>query len=91
MIRKSITDGQPERFETLRDAAEWYKSVVTMTPELAQDEREYTDALWGFLMQELADRQRVPAGFLSWMLQQLVMQEITLLETALEELDAATV
>ena len=75
---------------TLREAVEWYKHVARAdigTPTGL--EVEYLNKRWGALITEIAAREGVPAGLLSYMLNEIATQELKLMEVAKEETEVA--
>lgn len=75
---------------TLREAVEWYKKVARAaigTPTGA--EVEYLNKFWGSLITDIATREGIPAGFLSYVLDEIANQELRLLETVKEETEVA--
>jgi len=75
---------------SLREAVEWYKRVARAdigTP--TGTEVEYLNKRWGSLITEIATREGVPAGILSYMLNEIATQELKLLEVAKEETEVA--
>lgn len=62
---------------TLRTATDWYKAHLTETMPTGE-ESEYMNKRWAFIVSELARQQGVPAGWLSWTIQQLVENEVRL-------------
>lgn len=78
--------------KTLRDAVEWYKTLVRNTEplgDLTQWEQKYVQEEWSQLIKDLAEAQGIPAGALSYWLDGLATSEITLAKTAQEESEAA--
>ncbi len=77
---------------TLRDAVSWYKNVVKATEplgDLTVLEQKYVNGEWAQLVKELAEAQGIPAGMLSYWLNELATNEITLARAAAEEAAAA--
>lgn len=73
---------------TLRDAVEWYKKVTRGAAPLGMLtglETKYVNEQWAEVCKELAEVQAVPAGMLSYWLNELAINEIKLADTALEE------
>ncbi len=86
----SLTDRKD--ITTLRDAVSWYKEVWRGTEPLGMltaRETQFVNEQWGVICRELADQQKVPAGMLSYWLDELAMNEIQLAETAEDESQAA--
>jgi hypothetical protein len=79
--------------KTLRDAVDWYRKVYAGTEPLGmltETETQYVNGEWAQVMKELAEEQGVPAGMLSYWLNELAVNEIQLARTALEEATVAT-
>ncbi len=78
---------------TLRDGVEWYKRVVRGAEPLGMltaIETRYVNEQWAEVCRDLAKVHGVPAGSLSYWLNELAVNELRLSETALEEGAAAT-
>jgi hypothetical protein len=82
----AIERGNP----TIRQAVEWWKDMIRITP-MSGDEAEYIDGRWGWIVKTIADREGVPAGWLSYLISEMAYQETRLLETAQAELEQALV
>lgn len=78
--------------DTLRAAVEWYKSVVHGAQPLGTltaMETKYVNEQWAEVCKEIARAQGVPAGSVSYWLNELAVNELRLAETALDEAAAA--
>lgn len=77
---------------TLREAAEWFKGCVRGAEPLGMLtalEHKYMNERYAELCKQLAVKQGVPAGMLSYFIGELAQTEIQLADTATEELEAA--
>lgn len=77
---------------TIRDAVEWYKKVYIETSplgDLTGKELEYVNGEFAQVMIELAKLQGVPAGHLSYMVNQIATDEINLAKAAFDEGESA--
>ena len=73
---------------TLREAVEWYKRVYRETGPLGNltgRETAYINEEWAELCKQVAESQGVPAGMLSYWLNELATNEIQLERTAQAE------
>ena len=78
--------------DTLRGAVEWYKAVYRGTEplgDLTKLEQNYVNGEWAQLVRELAEVQGIPAGMLSYWLNELAVLELQLAKVAGEEAQAA--
>lgn len=78
---------------TLRDAVNWYVRVYEGSGPLGMlttMETRYVNEQWAEVCKELAEVQGVPAGMLSYWLNELAVNEIELARTATEEAAVAT-
>lgn len=79
---------------SLREAVEWYKTLIRQVERLelgglsAQEEQQINTS-WMHLVNEVAEREGLPAGFLSYMLATLAQSEIQLADTAMQEAEGA--
>lgn len=67
---------------TLRDAVDWFKAVEDTMARLEQShgpitamEHRYISQRWGHLMNEIAKREMLPVGNVSWMLSEIAGAE----------------
>ena len=70
---------------TLREAIEWWKNGVRVgrsIGSLNMMEEKYLNERWAGLVQDLADREGVPAGALSYFLGELAQAEMRSIELA---------
>ncbi len=77
-----------EKINIMRDGIEWYKRVIRgVSPfgDLTTQEQEYMNVAWGDISVHLANMQGIPAGVVSYMLAELAVSEIAMLEFAEEE------
>lgn len=68
-------DKEPEDM-TLRDAVDWYKSVVHAVNNPNFAEVSYINARWADLCGKMATKQGVPGSYLSYMLNELAVGEL---------------
>lgn len=94
-IRKTIfvavdTEKEPGEM-TLREVVEWFKKVmVAGGTEANFAELKYMNERWAEIVSQVAKREGVPVGFLSYMLNELATSEVQLVETAVVEAEAVT-
>lgn len=69
---------------TIRDAAEWWKNMVALDLRTGE-ESEYVNGRWRYIIEMIADREKVPATWLSYLVAELAYQEAHLMETAFAE------
>lgn len=74
---------------TLREAVEWFKRCVRLNIAPTKAETDLLDSRWSVLAQAMADRESVPAGYLSYMLSELGQMELRMGEVASAEAEAA--
>jgi len=78
---------------SLRDAIEWWKGCVRAAEPLGMltaQEEKYMNQRWGVLIGEIAKREHLPVGMLSYFLGETAQTEIKLKEVAEDEYKAAT-
>ena len=76
------------KIKTFRDGIEWYKRTVRgISPfgDLTTQEQEYMDDSWVVIATHLADIQGIPKGVVSYMLAELAVTEMAMLDMAEEE------
>lgn len=85
MIRAQIeADTAYPKEVTLRTVTDWYKTQLghdSLTPA----ETEYIDSRWMGLITQLAEKEEVPVGWLSWAVFELAQHELRLVQTAISE------
>lgn len=87
----SLTDYTEPKGMKLREAVEWYKRLLRAQLGVPTAwEVKFMNERWAALCQELAAREGVPQGYLSYWLSELAMTEVRLLETAETEAAVAT-
>lgn len=76
---------------TLRDCLEWFKKAVKDLDgeDLRPLEQRYLNERWAHLVDQVANREGVPTGSLSYYLGELAHAEVNLAETAEQESQAA--
>jgi len=72
---------------TMRDALEWYKSVIRVLRGMTRDlEAKYLNERWVALCDAIGKREGVPTGALSYFLGELAQAEAALPQVADHEL-----
>jgi hypothetical protein len=74
---------------TLREAIEWWKECVRAGQAIGSVnvmEEKYLNERWAGLVEELAHREKVPVGALSYFLGELAQAEMRAIEVAQEAL-----
>lgn len=87
MIRKQFDVSYPEGDPhlTIRQVVEWFKAHLNHGIDPNPEELDHMNKRWTFLVQQLAEQESVPVGWLSWAISTLVEAEFALLETAIAE------
>lgn len=88
VIYEILGPGTPEGADLcLRGVLDWYRAVVDRMKgqNLSEAELAYIDQAWGGLVTQLAFKESVPAGWLSYSLAELARLERRLAETAQTE------
>ena len=75
---------------TLRDAVEWFKKIGTNITEPNFAEVKYMNERWAHLCTELAKREGVPPGWMSYFLNELAVNEMQVASTAITEAEVVT-
>lgn len=83
-IRADVADRAvlPESL-TVRSLTEWYKNNIDSS--LDAEHRQYVDSVWVAGVTALAEREQVPAGWLSYVISELAISERNLALTAQQE------
>ncbi len=82
------TEVHLEEIKIMRDGIEWYKRTIRgISPfgDLTVQEQDYMNESWAEISTHLAELQGLPAGVVSYMLAELAVSEIAMLEFAEEE------
>lgn len=88
-IHSLVDFTDPEKM-TLRDAVEWYKQLLRTDLGVPTAlEVKYMDERWATLCLAISEREKVPAGWISWLLSELAQSEFNLLRTAQAEAQLA--
>jgi len=82
-------DKEPEEF-TLRDAVEWFKKVGREVPEANFAEQKYLNQRWAHMCTVIAKREGVPPGYMSYLLNELAVNELQMTNSAVVEAEQVT-
>lgn len=74
---------------TIRDAVEWSKRLVREIDTPNAQEIDFVNKRFMEAMKQMADTQKIPVGFLMYMVHELTATEIRLLDTAQAEAETA--
>lgn len=87
----TVTDFPKEvQTMTLRDAVEWFKVIGTTVTKPNFAEIKYMNERWAYLCTELAKREGVPSGYMSYVLNELAVSEMQVASTAITEAEVIT-
>ena len=87
----TVTDFPKEaQTMTLREAVEWFKTIGTNVKDPNFAEIKYMNERWAHLCTELAKREGVPPGYMSYFLNELAVSEMQVASTAIAEAEVVT-
>lgn len=80
---------EPVENPTLRQLVEWSKRVVeAVGDDPSPQELKYIQQQWGEMVTDKAAKEQIPAGTLSYMLQEIQVSEQRLVEQALQDVQS---
>ena len=85
------TATEPIENPTLRQLVEWSKGVVDVVDDPSPQELSYIQQAWAAMVSAKAESEGIPAGHLSYMLQELQIAEQRVLEQAFRDATGADV